>query len=303
MMHQRRYWKFMLGAKSANAEQCREEGFIGTDFDIHEDLTGKFPPSRREFVDVWAHRFHKPGVSKIAAGLWASQLWIAGYEFAEGDIILSPTGRPAELYVGEVQGGYSYVPAGPLQHRRSVRWFDKVILRDDLSDPLKASLRYASTLCALDEHAAEISTLLNLGGPSQIGDVGFGMEKYLEEFLIENWSSTDLGKRYDIWTNQDGEIEGQQFLTDNGRMDILAISKDKTELLVVELKRGQASDKVVGQVQRYMGYAVERLAEANQTVRGAIIALGDDLSIKRALLVAPNIDFYKYKVDFKLEKS
>ena len=86
-------------------------------------------------------------------------------------------------------------------------------------------------------------------------------------------------------------------------MDILAISKDKKELLIVELKRGQASDKVVGQVQRYMGYAVEVLAETGQTVRGAIIALEDDLSIRRALSVAPNIQFYRYKVDFKLEKA
>lgn len=130
----------------------------------------------------------------------------------------------------------------------------------------------------------------------------FAMEKYLEEFLVANWASTELGKTHDIFSI-DGEIVGQQYLTDNGRMDILAISKDKKELLIVELKRGQASDKVVGQVQRYMGYAVEELAEPGQTVRGAIIALDNDLSIRRALIVAPNIQFYRYKVDFKLEKA
>jgi restriction system protein len=133
-------------------------------------------------------------------------------------------------------------------------------------------------------------------------NLSFAMEKYLEEFLVANWASTELGKTHDIFSI-DGEIVGQQYLTDNGRMDILAISKDKKELLIVELKRGQASDKVVGQVQRYMGYAVEVLAEPGQTVRGAIIALDDDLSIRRALLVAPNIEFYRYKVDFKLEKA
>ena len=44
-------------------------------------------------------------------------------------------------------------------------------------------------------------------------------------------------------------------------MDILAISKDKSELLVVELKKGRASDVVVGQIQRYMGFAQYELAE------------------------------------------
>ena len=85
-------------------------------------------------------------------------------------------------------------------------------------------------------------------------------------------------------------------------MDILAISKDKKKLLVVELKRGRASDSVVGQVQRYMGYVVEVLAEANQEVHGVIIALEDDLKIQRALKVTRNIEFYRYIINFKLEK-
>ena len=54
-------------------------------------------------------------------------------------------------------------------------------------------------------------------------------------------------------------------------MDILAISKDKSELFVVDLKKGCASDAVVGQIQRYMGFAQYELAEVNQTVKGVII--------------------------------
>ena len=85
-------------------------------------------------------------------------------------------------------------------------------------------------------------------------------------------------------------------------MDLLAVSHDGSELLVIELKKGRASDSVVGQVQRYMGYVKEALAEDHQTVRGMIIALEDDLKIKRALSVTTNIDFYRYKVSFDLEK-
>ena len=302
-MNQRNFYKFMLGAKSANADQCRQEGFIGTDFDVFEDLGGKFPPNWKDFNKEWVPKLLKPGGSKIAAGLWASQLWTMGFKIAEGDIVLSPTGKQGELYVGEVTGEYHYVPSGPLQHRRSVRWFNDTFSKEGLSQSLRASLGYGSTLCALDDHANEILALLNLGTPQQNEEtLTFGMEKYLEEFLVSNWSITELGKTHDIFSI-DGDIVGQQFETDNGRMDILAISKDRKELLVVELKRGQASDKVVGQVQRYMGYAIEVLAEEGQTVRGAIVALDDDLSIRRALLVAPNIDFYRYKVDFKLEKA
>src|SRR5690606_6511298 len=102
---------------------------------------------------------------------------------------------------------------------------------------------------------------------------------------------------------EDGEPAGQQYPTDTGEIDILAVSKDGKELLVVELKKGRASDAVVGQIQRYMGYVLDELAESNQTVRGCIIALEDDLRLRRALRVTSNIDFYRYNVSFKLFKA
>jgi len=49
-----------------------------------------------------------------------------------------------------------------------------------------------------------------------------------------------------------------------------------------------------------MGFVIEELAEQNQAVKGLIIALDDDLRIRRALAVAKNIDFYRYAVTFKL---
>lgn len=60
---------------------------------------------------------------------------------------------------------------------------------------------------------------------------------------------------------------------------------------------------MVGQIQRYMGYVKEELAEDGQGVKGIIIALDDDKKIKYALSVAQNIEFYRYKVDFKLFKN
>lgn len=111
-----------------------------------------------------------------------------------------------------------------------------------------------------------------------------------------------MGQNYDIF-EEDGELVGQQYPSDTGPIDILAISKNKKELLVVELKKGRASDAVIGQVQRYMGYVLEELAEENQTVKGVIIALEDDLRLKRALSVTQNIDFYRYQVSFKLFKG
>lgn len=127
----------------------------------------------------------------------------------------------------------------------------------------------------------------------------FALEKHLEDFLVENWAQTELGKEYDIY-QEDGEPVGQQYQTDTGPLDILAISKDKKRLLVVELKKGRASDAVVGQTLRYMSYVQEELSEQGQTVQGAIIAHADDQLIRRALAMTSNIVFYRYQVSFKL---
>ena len=81
------------------------------------------------------------------------------------------------------------------------------------------------------------------------------------------------------------------------------MQKDKKQLLIVELKKGRASDVVVGQTLRYMGYVQEELAEDGQTVIGVIIALEDDQKIRRALKMTPNIEFYRYQISFKLVKG
>ena len=71
----------------------------------------------------------------------------------------------------------------------------------------------------------------------------------------------------------------------------------------MELKKGRISDMVVGQLQRYMGYVKDELAEQGQIVKGVIIALEDDIRLHRALSVTQGIEFYTYKVSFKLEKK
>lgn len=304
------FYKVMLGKGSDRAEKCRTEGFIGTDFEITEDLTNQLPDDSREFSRRWISELLPLKKSKISAGLAAGSLWVVSKGIKQGDIFLSPTATQGELIAGEVVGDYEFHREGPLPHRRRVRWFAGVIQKEGLSQELRGALGYAGTVCSLDPYGQEILQVLGqqpLLSPIQSTDpliedpLAFVLEKHLEDFLVVNWNQTELGKSYDIFT-EDGKTVGQQYPSDTGPIDILAISKDKKELLVIELKKGKVSDSAVGQIQRYMGYVVDLLAEENQLVRGVIIALDDDIRIRRALSVAQNIDFYRYEVDFKLSK-
>ena len=302
------YYRLMLGASSVYAEECHAASFIGTDFLIRQDLTGKLPERWQEFNERFRQEWmeNNPGKTKVAAGLACGALWTVSKGILEGDIVLCPNGQGIYL-IGEVVGPYYYSEGEILPHRRPVRWMPQTILRDNLSHALRNSLGSIGTVMSATKHSEEIEALL--GGqphPALIATdeyvedpTVFGLEKHLEEFLVANWANTELGTSYDIY-EVDGEVVGQQYPSDTGPMDILAISKDKNELLVVELKKGRASDVVVGQIQRYMGFAQYELAEVNQTVKGVIIGLESDLRLRRALSVIPNIKFYRYEVNFKL---
>ena len=300
----------MLGRGSVHAEACFAGNFIGTDFGITQDLTNKLPEEWRtfnkEFVSVFlaAH----PDKTKIGAGLACGAMWTVSKGIQKGDVVLCPDGT-GKYRVGEVSGDYYYEPAKILFHRRPVVWLNVTIDRAAMSEALRNSTGSVGTSSEITQHHPELEKLL--GGASapklistdaSVEDPSsFALEAHLEEFLVKNWPHTELGKDYDIY-EEDG-VKAQQYQTDTGPLDILAISKDKKRLLVVELKKGRASDAVVGQTLRYMSYVQDELAEDGQTVLGAIVAHEDDKNIRRALSLTPSISFYRYQVSFKLVQA
>lgn len=305
------FYRIMLGAKSIYADDCYSNNYIGAGFGINEDLTGQLPDNWKEFNHKFIPKWLEvhPGKNKIAAGLSCGALWTIAKGLSLGDIVICPNGQ-GSYYVGEITSNYFYLANTPLQHRRSVKWYPVMIERSAMSDALRNSTGSIGTVSDVSQYADEIQSFLgNVNAPvivstdASVEDPSaFALEKHLEDFLVQNWKQTELGKDYVIFEDN-GELVGQQYPSDTGPIDILAISKDKKAILVVELKKGRASDNVVGQIQRYMGYVKEELAEPGQEVKGIIIALEDDLRIKRALSVAHNIEFYRYEVRFKLFKN
>lgn len=306
----RSYYRVMLGKQSMYAANCFAGNFIGADYEIPQDLKSELPDDWRAFNKKFIPVFlaDHPDKTKIGAGLACGFLWTVSKGIQKGDIVLCPDGT-GHYHVGDVNGDYYYAPGEMFPHRRPVSWRENTVSRGDMSDALKKSTGSIGAVANVSSYAEEIEALIGpdsrpklISTDETVEDPSaFALEKHLEDFLVQNWAQTDFGKDYDIY-EEDGEKVGQQYPTDTGPMDILAIKKDKTELLVVELKKGRASDGVVGQTLRYMGYAAQELVEPNQKVRGVIIALEDDQRIRRALAVTPNIDFYRYQISFKLIK-
>ena len=307
----RNYYRIYAGAQNKFIDVCLKQGFIGGDWGIAQDLTHDLPEKWQEFNQKFNPIFLSlhPDKTKVAAGLACGMLHTICKGIQLGDLVICPDGN-GQFYVGEIASDYFYISGEPLPHRRKVNWFHQPLSKEAFSQPLKNSVGSIATVCNISKYADELEGLLDGKQPSALFHTDelvedpnvFALEKHLEDFLIANWASTDLGKEFDIYS-EDGELVGQQYPSDTGPIDILAISKDKTTLLVVELKRGRATDAVVGQIQRYMGYVKDELCETGQTVKGVIIALEDDLKLRRALSVTQNIEFFRYQVSFKLFKT
>lgn len=305
------YYRIALGRGGQFAEEARVGGFICAGFLPTVDLTGKMPDEWREFNSKFVPIFmeQNPERTRIGAGLACGQLWTIAKGIKKGDIVISRSG-PGEYMVGEIVGDYVYQAGHDMPHRRPVNWYRDTLYRDSMSEALKNSSGGITTVVNLTRYTAEIESLLDgkvapviITRDETVEDPSvFALETHLEDFLEKNWQHAELGKKYDIY-EEEGERVGRQYPSDTGPIDILAISKDKKELLVVELKRGRVTDVVVCQIQRYMGYVKDELAESGQSVRGIIIGFEDDVKIHRALSVASNIDFYTYKIQFNLEKK
>ena len=248
---------------------------------------------------------------------YSSQLlWDFGVNIQQGDIVLC-RGLQLPKYGGEYQlvhvvGKYEFVDGARTPHRRDAKWLDLHLNADNVSPGFWSYLvddDEKGIKLLPDSHLRELQELLHganrntanskvstpLPFDPQRGS-GFTLEQHLEDFIVNNWAQTEFASQYDLYTGLEG-VAGRQIQTDTGPMDLLAISKDRTTFLVIELKRGRASDVVVGQILRYMGYVNDNIAKEGQYVKGAIVALEESLGIRRALEMVPTVDFYRYELD------
>ena len=166
---------------------------------------------------------------------------------------------------------------------------DKTITEDELLQELKEIVNFFKECLNIElkDEKSSMSTGL------------FYMEQQLEDFIIENWNETEFGKDYEL-IYEEGDLKSQQYMTDIGRIDILAIDKKKGNYVVIELKRNQTSDDTVGQILRYMGWIQEKKGDEN--VKGIIVAGKFDEKLYYAQKRAKDIEIFTYEVNFSLKE-
>lgn len=156
-----------------------------------------------------------------------------------------------------------------------------------------------SDLNTILEYYKKIVSVVSTSPVSTQSQGLFYMEKQLEDFIIQNWSNTELGKKYDLII-EEGEMISQQFRTEIGPIDILAKDKTTKSFVVIELKKNQTSDDTIGQLTRYMGWI--KNAKKDNKVKGIIIAGQYDKKLEYALKMVPNTEVFLYEVSFILKE-
>lgn len=247
-----------------------------------------------------------PDKPQQTKGLYTNMLFSFYNEIEIGDFVIARRGRKSIAAVGKVsQKAFYAAGKNPILGHPN---FMGVSWQEQPRDKVFPSVVFPMhTLAEISEE--EFRNLLEgtslqsfpLEHEAIEDKNAFVLEKYLEDFIVSNFDTIFKG-RLKIYEDPDGN-DGQQYATDIGPIDILAIEQKSNSFVVIELKKGRPSDTVVGQTLRYMGWVKQILCKNEQTVKGLIICRDADPKLTYALEMTKNIDVRYYTISFKLREA
>jgi predicted Mrr-cat superfamily restriction endonuclease len=265
------------------------------------------------------HEKAYPEDSNITRTRDCNAIWNFYYGMQPGDIIIARRGRkkivgigtvtePKKVYYKEEEGKkrVDNLTTHYYPNFMKVNWekkeidFGKMVFgiytMDEISEEKYNNIIKGQTPEPTDEI---------LEAPTEEQKVELYMEKYLEEIIVRNFGVL-FKNQLTLYKDEEGNI-GQQYPIigvdgkEIGQIDILAIEPKTNSYVVIELKKGRESGKVVGQILTYMGWVQDNLCKEGQKVKGLIVCKEKDERLKYALkLVSDFIDLKFYDLGLKL---
>ena len=245
-----------------------------------------------------------PNMTPAKKSSLVKMFWDFYHEIAIGDFIIARRGRKTLAAVGRVSRSAFRAPkknpAIDHQNFLEVSWQEQP--RDKVFPSVVFPMQKLAELSEEKYQNFVGGVPPPLEPPEPIEDTSeFVLEKYLEEFIVSNFPAI-FKKELEIY--EDTEVnEGQQYPTEIGPIDILAVEPKSKSFVVIELKKGRPSDRVIGQILRYMGWVKKNLCTDGQDVKGLVICRDRDSKLSYALEMTNNIDVRYYSVSFKLRES
>ncbi len=183
------YWAVRLGKGGKYTELAKKHSYIAIGWNVLGDLAWllnrEINPDdlKKKLSDLYQEKY--PDDSGVQVGISSGQIWRFVHELRVGDSILIPYPAERKILIGEVAGDYQYKEnwndGCPYKHRRPFKLL-KEISRDQLSQKFKFSIGALQTVFNLDDHAAEIESIL--GGVIQTKILG-SKERNLATNIID----------------------------------------------------------------------------------------------------------------------
>lgn len=262
---------------------------------------------KKSEIESRYRQFHGSSVAPSLVTRDVNALWAFYHEISPGDVVIARRGTKRVVGIGTVTGppffderagrervGHLTEDAYP--NLLPVRWEKREIEFD------RIVFSFYTIYEIPEERYLELTRQAERQ-PASEAPAEFELEKHLEDFIVKNFARIfkdrlkliedegGIGRQYPVIS------DGKQI----GCIDILAKEPQTNCYVIIELKRGRESDKVVGQILRYMGWVSENLCQPGESVKGLIICKEADEKLKYALkLVGDKIKVSRYVVDFRL---
>ena len=129
------------------------------------------------------------------------------------------------------------------------------------------------------------------------------LESAIEEHLVAGWQETPFAEEgVELYRNSRDEVVGRQYPVGSWFIDLLGWQQAQRCWWVIELKRGRASDQVVGQVGRYLGWVDRYMTRPRERTRGVILARSISSRLHHACYPFPQIEAWTFDEDLHVNK-
>lgn len=139
-------------------KQFLDEGFVAIGYPTGTSFKRKRYEEIRELLDQegWSE-----GIGNVNSFVLMMNV---------GDYVIVPDDNKKDVYIGEVMGDYYHDPSvdrpneGSYPHQRKVSWFfdKKPLLRSELPEELRGSLRYPGTVANITKHRSVVEGLIQI---------------------------------------------------------------------------------------------------------------------------------------------
>ena len=223
-------------------------------------------------------------------------------EVSVGDIVLTWIAPEERILIGRIAGECEFNVRPERRHlayTRKVDWLRLDITLAEYRAVFAANGEYGGiiemTVWNATPYAAAIEQLLGsneapAGRQEEIRRLPVGLERDLKAAVVENIGH--LGRGLSLVGG------GVEQVVDAGRIDIVATDA-QGNLVVVELKAGNAEPESVAQLLAYMATVPRR---EGQEVRGILVAHGFAQRVRYAARAIPNVTLASYSFTFEFNE-